>query len=245
MSLLKNLTVDETITKERDSVGSTGPLESGLYASKITSAFLTKSEGGAVGLVLNAKTEAGRDLRQTLWMTSGTAKGGNNFYVDKEGVKHFLPGFNLANSLALLTCGKNLSDLDTDTKVANVYSAAAKAEIPTKVEMVMDLLGKEVIIGVIRQTVDKTVKNNAGAYEPTGETRNENEIDKFFRARDRMTTTEILAQATEASFADTWDAKWTGKDRNKAKGVSGTAGAPKVPGAIAGASKKPAQSLFA
>ena len=244
MSLLKNLTTDAAIAGERDSVGSSGPLESGVYPSVIKTAYLQKSAGGATGLVLNLKTDGGREVRQTLWMTSGTAKGGNNFYVDKDGQKQYLPGFNLANSLALLAAGKEISECDSETKVVNVYSPEAKAEVPTKVEMVMDLLNKEIIVGLIKQVVDKTQKNDANVYVPTGETREENEIDKFFRAKDRMTTTEIRAEATEPAFYDTWDAKWTGKTRNKAKGAAaGGAGAPGTPAKAT--AKKPTSSLFA
>ena len=244
MSLLASLSTDASIAEEKDSVGSGGPLESGIYAAKVALAYITKSAGGAIGLVLNLKTESGKEVRQTLWMTSGTAKGCKNYY-EKDGEKHYLPGFNHANSLALLTTGKEISALSTETKVVNVYSAEAKAEVPTKVEMLMDLLGQDIIIGLIKQTVDKTKKNEAtGTYEPTGETRDENEIDKLFRARDRMTTAEIRAQAEAATFIDTWDAKFSGTVKNKAKGASGTAGAPKAAGAPA-AAKKPTTSLFA
>lgn len=241
MSLLANLKSDDSIAGERDSVGGS-VLDSALYLSKIVLAYLTKSDGGAVGLVLNAKTQAGRDIRSTIWMTSGTAKGGLNTYVDKEGAKQYLPGYLLATSLSLLTVGKEIGDLDTETKVVSAYSKAAKAEVPTKVEMLTELLGQEILVGLIKQTVDKTVKNDANVYVPTGETREENEIDKFFRARDRMTVTEIRAQATEAAFAAVWEAKHTGNVRNKAKGskAGGVAGAP---GAAAG-TKKPATSLF-
>ena len=244
MSLLTNLKSDDSIAQERDSVGSGGVLDSNLYAANISLAYLTKSAGGAVGLVLNAKTDGGREIRQTLWMTSGTAKGGKNYY-EKDGEKHYLPGFNLANSLALLTVGKEISELDTETKVVNTYSHEAKAEVPTKVEMLVDLLGKDILIGLIKQTVDKTQKNDAGAYVPTGETREENEVDKLFRARDRMTTAEIRAKADVAGFITTWEAKWAGKVRDKAKGAgaAGTAGAPKA--SAAAATKKPATSLFA
>ena len=245
MSLLQNLKSDDSIANERDSVGGGGVLESGLYKATVNLAYLTKSDGGAVGLALNLKTEEGREIRQTIYMTSGTAKGGQNFYTDKDGKKQYLPGFLIANSLALLTVGKEISELDTETKVVNVYQKAAKAEVPTKVEMLVELLGKEILVGLIKQTVDKTAKNEStGQYDPTGETRDENEIDKLFRASDRMTTAEIRAQATEAAFANTWEAKHKGNTRNKAKGAgaAGTAGAPK---AAAGVSTKPKQSLFA
>lgn len=244
MSLLQNLKSDDSIANEKDSVGNGGPLESGLYAAKIALAYLTKSAGGAVGLVLNAKTDSNREIRQTLWMTSGTAKGGTNFYVDKEGAKQYLPGFLLGNSLSLLTVGKELSELETEVKVVNVYSPEAKAEVPTKVDMLTDLLGQDILIGLIKQTVDKTQKNDAGAYIPTGETRDENEIDKFFRARDRMTTAEIRGKAEEASFVDVWANKWNGNTRNKAKGATGAAGTAGAPKAAAG-TKKPTSSLFA
>jgi hypothetical protein len=244
MSLLASLATDSSIAEEKDSVGSGGPLESGIYKASVALAYISKSAGGAMGLVLNLKTEAGKEIRQTLWMTSGTAKGCKNYY-EKDGEKHYLPGFNHANSLALLTVGKEISQLETETKVVNVYSAEAKAEVPTKVEMLMDLLGQEIIVGLIKQTVDKTKKNEAtGIYEATGETRDENEIDKLFRAKDRMTTAEIRAQAEAATFIDTWDAKFSGTVKNKAKGAAGTAGAPKAAGAPA-AAKKPTTSLFA
>jgi hypothetical protein len=242
MNMLATLTTDNTIADEKDSVGGTGPLESGLYTCTVNTAYITKSGGGAMGLVLNLKTEANKEIRQTLWMTSGTAKGCKNYY-EKDGEKHYLPGFNHANSLALLTVGKEISALDTEQKVVKAYSPEAKAEVPTKVDMVMDLLGKEILVGVIKQTVDKTKKNEAtGVYEATGETRDENEIDKLFRAKDRMTTAEIRAQAETAAFADSWEAKWSGKTKEKAKGAAGTAGAPKL--GAAAASKKPTASLF-
>lgn len=244
MSLLKNLTTDSNIANEKDSVGGNAPLESGMYLATVATAYINKASSGALGLVLNMKTADNREIRQTLWMTAGTAKGGNNYYTDKSGDKQYLPGFLHANSLALLTCGKEISELDTETKVVNVYSAEAKAEVPTKVEMIMDLLGKEILVGLIKQTVDKTKKNDAGVYVATGETRDENEIDKLFRAKDRMTTAEIRAQAETAAFADTWEAKWSGKAKDRSKGASGTTGAPGAPAAAAG-TKKPSTSLFA
>jgi len=244
MSLLKSLTSDESIENEKDSVGGNGPLDSGIYTFKIVSAYVTKADSEAVGLVVNFENDDKQFLRQTLWMTSGKAKGGNNYYINKKsGEKKYLPGYLMANSLALLAAGKEINQLDTEDKVIPIYSAKSKAEVPTKVPMIMDLVGKEVILGVIRQTVDKTVKDAAGNYNPTGETRDENELDKVFRASDRMTTSEIRAKAETPVFIETWAAKWTGKTKNKssgATGASGTAGAPKA----AGASTKPTTSLF-
>lgn len=247
-ALLANLVTDSGIADEKDSVGGGGGgvLESGLYPATVTLAYVTKSAGGATGLVLQAKTDSGRDIKQTLWMTSGTAKGGTNYYKDKNGEKQYLPGFLAATSLTLLTVGKEIGTMDTETKVVNAYSKEAKGEVPTKVDMLTDLLGKAIIVGVIKQTVDKTVKNeNTGVYEPTGETREENEIDKFFRASDKMTTAEIRAAANDPVFYTTWGDKWSGKTKDKASKATGTAGAPRSAGLAAVGTKKPATSLFA
>ena len=245
MSLLANLTSDESIANEKDSVGGGGVLESNIYPAKVTLAYVTKSGGGALGLVVSAKTTEGHDIKQTLWMTYGMEKGCKNYY-EKDGQKNYLPGYLAANALALLTTGKEISGLETETKVVNVYNSDAKAEVPTKVEMVMDLLGKEILIGLIKQTVNKTKKDDVtGVYLPTGETRDENEIDKFFRASDRKTTAEIRAQVEEAKFADTWLEKWQGKVKDKTSKTAAT-GAPGAPRAAApAAAKKPATSLFA
>lgn len=246
MSFLSTLTTDESIANEKDVIGGNRIIDSGVYDAKVVTAYVTKSAGGAVGLVLNLKTNAGQEIRQTMWMTSGTEKGCKNFYTDKNGDKQYLPGFILANSLCLLAAGKEISSLDTEQKVIPVYNAEAKSEIPTKVDMLMDLVGKDIVVGVIRQVVDKTKKSpTTGAYEATGETREENEIEKFFRARDRMTTAEIRAQAPEATFVKTWAEKWTGKVKEKAKGAAAGAGTAGLPGKAPAAAGKPTTSLFA
>lgn len=242
MSLLSGLTTDTSIADEKDSVGGGfAPLDSGLYPCTVGLAYITKSDGGAMALNLVLTTEGGKDIRQQLWMTSGTAKGGKNYY-EKDGEKHYLPGFLHANALALLTLGKEIGQLDTEKKVINLYSSAAKAEVPTPVDMITDLLGKEILVGLIKQIVDKNVKTDAG-YVPSGETREENEIDKFFRASDRKTTAEIRAQAPEAVFADTWLKKWKDQVKDKSTKNAGTAGAPAASGA-AHSTQKPTSSLF-
>lgn len=242
MSLLAALSTDDSIQDETDSIGSS-LLESGLYPVTIQTAYLGKSDGGALSLNCTFKTDTGRDFRQVFWMTSGTAKGAKNYYEDKNGEKKYLPGFIMANGLALLTIGKEISSLDTETKVVKAWNKEAKAEMPTKVEMYMDLVGQEIILGLLKQTVDKTVKSDSGTYIPSGETRDENEVDKLFRAKDKKTTTEIRGQVEEAEFYKQWDKKWTGQTKNKAKGAA-DAGKPGAPKAASTANKKPTASLF-
>lgn len=250
-SLLSGLTVSEDINNETDNLGGGGPLETGVYRSTITMAYLNKSKGGALGLNLHFKTDANQEFRQTLWVTSGDAKGNKNYYENQQGEKNYLPGFIHADAICMLTLGHGLADMDTEEKVVNVYSPEAKAEVPTKVQVLVDLLGKEVLVGLQKQEVDKRAKNEAtGKYEATGEIRMENEIDKIFCARDGfegMTTSEIRAKATEASFIARWKDKWEGKTRDRTTKQSGNTGAQQgapaqAGGAAAGGQRK---SLFA
>jgi hypothetical protein len=247
MSLLKNLKTDSSIAGEKDQLGGGGVFDSGYYNFIVTMAYLQESSGGALGLFLTLKDKAsGRELRNTQYLTGGRDKGQKNYY-EKDGEKNYLPGFLIGNSLAMLTTGKEISDLDTEEKVVSIYNFDAKADVPTKVPVLVDLLGKEINAGVLRVTEDKTKKNEAdGKYYPTGETRDVNELDKFFCAREgyeHFTTAEIKAKAEKPEFYAAWTEKNAGKTRVKAGKQSGTAGAPAKSGAPAGGGK-PASSLF-
>lgn len=244
MSLLSGLTTSNDIAAEKDSVGGGSVLDSNVYNFTIKLAYLQKAASDALSLVVHLTTEDNKDVRQQLWMTSGEKKGCKNYFVDKNGDKQYLPGFNMANSLCLLTVGKEISEMVTETKVVNLYNSESKAEVPTNVEMLTELLGKQVLGGLIKQIVDKNVKDAAGNYVPSGETREENELDKLFRERDGKTTAEILAQAPEAVFIETWKKKWVGQVRDRVTKQAGTAGAPKAGSAPAGGTAKPQNSLF-
>lgn len=244
MSLLQNLKKDETIAGEEDRIGGASALESGLYLLTIEKAFLQPSSGGAIGLHLHTVTEKGQSFRTTLWITSSTAKGGTPYYVDtKTNEKRYLPGYLAASAIAFLTVGKDLSEVDTEEKLVSLWSSDAKAEVPTKVEMLMDLLGKEFYAGIIKQVVNKNVKAADGSYVPSGETREENELDKIFHAETKLTVTEAKANANAPAFFDLWDKKNTGKTKDKT-GTKTSGAKPATPGAPAGASKPASKSLF-
>jgi hypothetical protein len=247
MSLLGTLNTDDSIQSETDSVGGSGPWDSAVYGLKVAMAYVKKSDGGAMSVVLHFTGEDKRELRQTLWVTSGDKKGNKNYY-EKDGKKIYLPGFSLFQSLCLLTVGKEPEKLSTETKVVKLWNSEAKAEVPTEVPVIMDLLNQEILAGVQKQTVDKTTKGDDGIYSPTGETRDVNEIDKFFRSKDSMTTAEIRAGATEAAFINTWKAKWDGEIRDRTTKISGNTPAQAQSGTFGAAANsaqaKPAKSLF-
>lgn len=236
MSLFKNLATDSSIQGEKDSLGGS-LVESGLYGLEIKMAYLTIAESGAMAMNL-VVDNGGRESRYQFYMTSGTAKGCKNYY-EKDGKKFYLPGFLMANSLTLLTVGKEIADLEPEDKTIKLYNKEAEGEILTSVKMWVELIGQKITAGIIKQVVDKSTKDASGKYVPTGETREENEIVKFFRHEDGLTVPEIESGETEAKFKEAWDAKYTGTVRNKAKGTGAKTGSPS-----GAANKQPRTSMF-
>ena len=225
MSLFKNLAVDSTIQADKDVIGGSkfGAWESGVYDTVIELAYVDESKGGAMNINFVFKTQDGKELRQQIYVTSGKEKGQTNYYTDKDVNKKYLPGFTQANDLCLLSVGEALSDIETETKTLSLYSFDAKKEVPTKKEVLTDLIGKEVTLGVVKVIEDK--------YNKPGETRTINEISKVFRSSDKMTANEIRAEGTEATFYASWKEKNTGITINKSgkAGATGTAAATDAP----------------
>lgn len=93
---------DEMIDNVEDAkVGGEGyePLESGVYKSKITQAYLRKTDSGAVMFELEVETDkikdGSEDREKIYWSTcvvSGDEKGNKSTYTDKQGAERPLPG---------------------------------------------------------------------------------------------------------------------------------------------------------
>jgi hypothetical protein len=238
MSVLNNLKdLDKKdIAGETDRLGGATILDSAVYDAVIKLAYLDVSKGGANSMNLLLDID-GAEVKQTMYFTN---KAGLPYW-ERDGKKNFLPGYNQSNALCLLTAGKELAEMATEKKLLKLYDFEAKKEVPQEKEVLTDLIGESISIGLLRQTVDKNVKDATGKYVPSGETRDENEIDKLFRASDGLTVTEIRAEETVATFRQQWSEKNTGVTKMKAKGAAGgsAAGAPGAPGAAA-----PAPKLF-
>lgn len=245
MSLLKKITVSEKAQGDTDVLGGSFVLESGMYLSKVTMAFLDQTASGALRLNVHFKTEAGEEFRQALFITSGDDKENKSTYT-KDGQEYFLPGYNQANALCLLTVGSEITEMDTDVKTLKVYNAEAREEVPTEVEVLTALIGEQIYVGLQKQIVDVRKKGDDGKYHPTGETREVNEVDKFFRAEDMLTVAEISGGAEEPKFFELWKERWEGQTRDRSTKV-GNAGAPKGRGATSAngqQAQKPPKSLF-
>ena len=233
----------EGLETSRDVLGGGGAIDSGVYTGTIKLAYAGKSKKGANSMTVHIDL-SGREYRETLYVTN---KQGKNFY-EKNGKKSPLPGFTAANDLALLSTGVALNEQEIEEKVVKLWDFDAKAEVPTKVQAVTSMMGKPITVGVLKQVVDKTTLNEAtGDYEPTGETREENIIDKVFHAETGKTVSEFTLRSDTADFQPRWDAKNTGTVRDRSTGTSGKSGAPSHVASSThgrGSSKAAPKSLF-
>ena len=245
MSIFGNLAMDDSIENETDQLGGGGVWDTDIYDCVVAQAWAGKSDGGAAFVTLHLKNDQGREMRETIYVSSGDAKGNLNYY-EKDGQKHYLPGFNMVNALCLLTVGVPLHEVRTEDKTVEIWNSEAKEEVPTQVPVLVDLLNKPIYAAVIRQTVDRQKKGDDGQYHPTGETRDKNTIDKFFDHDSKRTTAEIRAEASESEFFERWAEKNRGNTRNKASKDASQGGTTGSAGFAAGAGEqKPTSSLFA
>lgn len=232
---------NDGLEASRDVLGGGGPIDSGVYTGTIKLAYAGLSKGGAQSLTVHVDIN-GRDYRETLYVTN---KQGQNFY-EKSGKKSPLPGFTTANDMALLSTGVALNEQEVEERVVKLYDFDAKAEVPTKVQAVVSMHGKEITLGILKQVVDKNVKDGNGNYVPSGETREENTIDKVFHTESGKTVSEFTAKVPEAEF----QAKWAEKNKGTVRDRTSTAKTGKVgvPGQQAAnhaaPAKAPSKSLF-
>lgn len=234
MAALDFLKTDKTILEATDSLGGF-TWETGLYTVVIDSVYMDQSKGGAHNLNFTFKTADGKTLSDTIYITSGTAKGVLNYYIDKKGQKQYLPGFTVANDISLVAGEKELSELLPEEKIVEVYNAELKKKVPTAKLVPMELIGKTLQIGIVKVKEFKNVKDASGNYVPGTEIREFNEINKVF-ADDGRTIVEAKA-GSEAEFITKWVAK------NPSTFIKDKTGGAKAPaaGAASGATTK---SLF-
>lgn len=188
---------------EEDFVGGGGVLDTDIYTGTIKTAYIQKAANSDAQSVILLIDVNGKELRSQTWVTN---RAGEVTYTDKKTKEEKnLPGFNQINSLSMLLLGKEMGDLDVEELTVKLYDFDAKKELPQAVNCFTELHGEEVTMAVQRQTVDKTKQNNnTGDYEPTGETRDVNEVIKFFAPEKIVTISEVaeFIKSLGGSFDD-------------------------------------------
>lgn len=218
------------------------PRSTDIYNMEIVLFYAGQSKEGAKFVTVHAKDATGV-YRETVYITN---KKGENFFLNKDDKtkKVPLPGFTTIDDICLAATGLPLADQEWEEKVFNIYDFDAKKEQPTKVMCCPAVMGKTVSLGIQEVLEDKTKKNDqTGQYEPTGESKKTNNIQKVFHTESRVTMAEAR-NGQEAKFWDSWLERNKGQvyDKTTGKGNGGTA-ANKAP-PQAGGSSAPRTSLF-
>lgn len=219
MSIFGNLT-NEGLEETTDRLGGFQIRATDIYPATIKAAYAGQSAGGARNVTIVVELPDG-EYSETIYVTN---KKGENWFLNQndKSKKVPLPGFTTIDDICIVTTGKPLAEQDSEEKVVKIYDFDERKELPKAVPMLVDLIGQTLFLGIVQQTVDKNQKNDStGEYEPTGETRDMNVIEKVFHDPTKMTVVEARQGATEPVFFEKWLSKNKGNIRNKAKGADG------------------------
>lgn len=230
MSLFQNMTTDGLEAAE-DRLGGFQVLATNAYTGTIKAAYAGKSTSSNAQSVSLIMDFGGKEYRETLWITNGK---GENFFRNKDDTnkKVPLPGFTIIDDLCLVTTEKGLAQQATEDKILNIYDVDAKKEIPKSVPMLVELLGKEVTLGIVKAIENKQKKDANGVYQDTDETRETNTTEKVFHHPSHLTVPEARNGTTNATFYGAWVEKNRDVTRDKTKKTSaqhGTTGRPGGP----------------
>lgn len=235
-NLLSNIvTADNVVVEDKDTLGGGGyePVASGVYEGVLKYAYLEKLASGTLAMNCEFELETGSTFNQTIYVTN---KKGENFYTDKNsGDKKLLPGYILADSLALLGAQKPLAELSTKPTRLKLYDYDEKKEIIKEKPVFDELIGKPYVLGIKKVRENKKTKNGNGDYVPTADVREFNDLDKVFHPKSKLTVNELRASADAPDFHDKWAERWTDNTHDKVVSVAGsgtTAGAPKKPSSL-------------
>lgn len=196
--------------------GNYGPLPSGVYDATIKYAYAGESKRGAKSITFGFQA-GDKEFSETMYITNAKKQ----TYYERDGKKYQMVGYELAESISILSVGKKLPDLTMADKVIELYDWETKSKKPTKVNMFTDLIGKEVKLGLHHVKEFKKVKQG-NDYVDSTDIREYNSVNKVFRSKDDKTVNEIRAKKENAEFMTEWSNKWTNQVNDKTGGAKPT-----------------------
>lgn len=198
MSLLANLKRNANIEAATDRPMDARPkMTPGVHNMTIEMAYLEESSGGALSVALKLVSPTGATLNTKEYITSGREKGQKHYYIDKQsGAQKYLPGFIIMNDLARLTTDQELFELEPEEKTVMIYNYELRKEVPTTKQVIVDLIGKEVTVGVLATLEDQ--------FKDPTQSRTVYNIDKVFHTETGCTVVELESGLTEGVYISSW-----------------------------------------
>lgn len=210
MTLFADLKKDGLEKNEDRLGGGFQPLETDIYTMTIKGFYVSQSEGGAKAINIIALRPDGKEYRETVYITKKT---GENFFISAEKKKVPLPGFTIIDDICLVTDGGDLSTQTFEERTINVYDYDAKKDLPKVVMQAVNIVGKQVDLGIYQIQENKNEKNEqSGEYEPTEKVVTKNVIRKVWHSEAKMTVAEAENGVEEQGvFWKKWQETHKGK----------------------------------
>lgn len=229
----------EGLERNEDRVGGSFLHNADIYSATVKVAYAIESAKGAMGVAFVLDLGQGREHREQVYMTNRDKE---NFYITKDKKKAQLPGFVTINDLCRLTTDKEVSEQDMEERVLQIYNSDEKKEIPTSVQVLVDLTGKPVLVALDRiiENKNELVGND---YVATADSREFNQVNKFMLADDKRTVNELVDNIPEAVYHDAWLEKNKDKVKDKRTIKDGAGSKDGAPQASSGGERKKS-SLF-
>ena len=226
----------------KDNIRGFGAMPSDVYDFTIAKAYIFESDGGAMFFKLELKpSNGGRALKVSECFQSGDEKGNQIFYTDTNGDEQDMIGYTKLNDLLITALGDDAfndddepmdifdfnDEGDVEKKKIKLYDYVTKKEVPTKVPVIVPLIGKKVKLGVTKVIEFKTATDSEGKFMyrdgkavPSDETREINEVNFYFDS-EGFSANELIAQEDTPSSIDDWMDNYAGKEIDRTKGKAG------------------------
>jgi hypothetical protein len=213
MSLLANLKRTANIEAATDYPLNARPkMSTGLHNMTVEMAYLGESSGGSISVTLKLVEATGATLDTTLYITSGREKGQKHYFIDKQtGAQKYLPSFTIANDLSRLTADQELFELEPEEKTVMVYNYDLRKDVPTTKQVLTELIGKEITVGVVGVLKDQ-FKDPTKFYTSF-------EIDKVFHTETGCTVVELESGLTEGVYIKSWAERNTPTEDSSTLGI--------------------------
>lgn len=235
MKLFENLDTNDVERTEDRVGGNSRLLDSDIYIATIKAAYTGESKSGAISVTLMCDID-GKEYNETLYITNRNKEPYSVNTSTRK--KSFIPGYNYMNAICLVAAGKELKEVEAEEKVLSLYSFETKKNENTSVPVLVELSGKKVALGIVKELRNKAELVD-GKYVDTPESREQNRIMAVFDPESHKTVNEALDNK-EATFWDAW------LERNKGKVVDRRTikdGAPTTSSGVSN-TQAPRKSLF-
>lgn len=195
-------------------------LDTGIYDFKIKQMYPVQNKSGSFSMQLVLETSEGKTFNPLIYFmdkegnVTTEAKSGTN-----KGKKIPIRGYSQLDTICKASIGKPLPEVYKSKQSKVVIKQFTKDEKIT-VDMLMDVIGKTITLGIEERRVNKQGLVN-GTYQNTAEERIVNELNKVYFPG-RLTAKEVETKVSTPVFATAWLEKYEGQLIDQYKPVAGS-----------------------